>query len=184
MGSNLPYTDPWTVLGVSRSASREDVKAAFRRAALQCHPDVDCSPAATARFTAVKTAADSLLHHQHPGRLSATGASAAARGWDPAAAARGVTPRNRTVALWAGACLACALAFGYGAAWAFYAQQRAAAASSGVGEQRLITPEPQRRKLLAALLADKRQQQQQQQAKHWQRKGPVGEAGNVADSAD
>jgi hypothetical protein len=150
------------VLDYSRAAAR-----------LGCRTDTLCSIVAV-----------SALQHQHPGRLSATGASAAARGWDPAAAARGVTPRNRTVALWAGACLACALAFGYGAAWAFYAQQRAAAASSGVGEQRLITPEPQRRKLLAALLADKRQQQQQQQAKHWQRKGPVGEAGNVADSAD
>ena len=42
-GSNLPYTDPWAVLGVPRDASREDVKAAFRRAALKCHPG-KCAP--------------------------------------------------------------------------------------------------------------------------------------------
>lgn len=40
---------------------RDEVKAAFRRAALVCHPDVDKSPQAAARFTQVKLAADVLL---------------------------------------------------------------------------------------------------------------------------
>lgn len=40
---------------------RDEVKAAFRRAALACHPDVDKSPQAAARFTQVKAAADVLL---------------------------------------------------------------------------------------------------------------------------
>ena len=31
----LPFTDPWAVLGVHRGASHDEVKAAFRRAALQ-----------------------------------------------------------------------------------------------------------------------------------------------------
>lgn len=59
--SNLPYTDPHAVLGVHQGASRDEVKAAFRRAALACHPDVDSSPTAAARFAQVKTAADVLL---------------------------------------------------------------------------------------------------------------------------
>lgn len=95
----IEYTDPHTVLGVHRGASRweqplhaccfcaatgvapsacaelqhpawhtqrlaacrEEVKAAFRRAALACHPDVDHSPEAAARFARIKTAADVLL---------------------------------------------------------------------------------------------------------------------------
>ncbi|KAL4436152.1 hypothetical protein ABPG77_005600 [Micractinium sp. CCAP 211/92] len=58
---NLPYTDPWTVLGVQRGAGKDEIKAAFRRAALACHPDVDKSPSAAARFADVKAAADVLL---------------------------------------------------------------------------------------------------------------------------
>ena len=51
-------------LHTNRHASishRDEVKAAFRRAALVCHPDVDKSPQAAARFTQVKLAADVLL---------------------------------------------------------------------------------------------------------------------------
>ena len=40
---------------------RDEVKAAFRRAARVCHPDIDKSPQAAARFTQVKLAADVLL---------------------------------------------------------------------------------------------------------------------------
>ena len=59
--SSLPYTDPWSVLGLPPNASRDEVKAAFRRAALATHPDVDPSPQAAARFADVKAAADVLL---------------------------------------------------------------------------------------------------------------------------
>ena len=31
--------DPWAVLGLHRSATTEEVRAAFRRAALKFHPD-------------------------------------------------------------------------------------------------------------------------------------------------
>ena len=59
--SNLPFTDPWAVLGLPPDASREEVKVAFRRAALASHPDVDRSPQAAARFADIKAAADVLL---------------------------------------------------------------------------------------------------------------------------
>jgi hypothetical protein len=63
--------------------------------------------------------------------------------------------------LWAGACVACALAFAYGAFWARYAQRRSEAAGSPGATAR--DPAPQRRKLLAVLLAEKQQQQQEAQ---------------------
>lgn len=61
MSSNRAYTDPFEVLGLPSSASRDDVKRAFRQLALRCHPDVDGSPQAAARFSEVKTAADAIL---------------------------------------------------------------------------------------------------------------------------
>lgn len=53
--------DPFITLGLPRTASKHDVKQAFRRLALQCHPDVDPSPLAAQRFSDVKRAADVLL---------------------------------------------------------------------------------------------------------------------------
>ena len=73
--SNLPYTDPWAVLGLPPNASREEVKAAFRRAALATHPDVDPSPRAAARFADIKLAADVLLKGVSEWWLSVVGGS-------------------------------------------------------------------------------------------------------------
>lgn len=111
------------------------------------------------RFADVKAAADVLLKGRQPGHLGS--GAAAARAWDPAAAAAAAAahgrppPRHHTAALWAGACLACGLAFGYGAYW----QRRYAHAAAEAAEGRMSSPVPQRRKLLAALLADQQQQQ-------------------------
>lgn len=58
---NRAFTDPFGVLGLPSTASKDDVKAAFRRLALKVHPDVDPSPQAAARFREVKRAADVLL---------------------------------------------------------------------------------------------------------------------------
>ena len=65
-----PPAEPFAVLGLPTSASRDEVKAAFRRAALRCHPDIDHSPQAAARFAAIKRAADQILRvrgSSHPG---------------------------------------------------------------------------------------------------------------------
>lgn len=68
--TNRAYTDPFEVLGLPPTASREEVKGAFRRLALKCHPDVDPSPQAAARFTEVRL-----------------GAGGCREGWQPSLAA-------------------------------------------------------------------------------------------------
>ncbi|WP_420393633.1 DnaJ C-terminal domain-containing protein [Acuticoccus sp.] len=48
--------DPYTVLGVSKSASEGDIKSAFRRLAKRYHPDTNSDPKAAERFAEVNSA--------------------------------------------------------------------------------------------------------------------------------
>jgi DnaJ-class molecular chaperone len=48
--------DPYSVLGVSKSAAAGDIKKAFRKLAKQYHPDQNKDPKAAARFAEVNTA--------------------------------------------------------------------------------------------------------------------------------
>lgn len=59
--TNRAYTDPFATLGLPLTASKDEVKHAFRRLALRCHPDVDPSPQAAQRFGDIKRAADMIL---------------------------------------------------------------------------------------------------------------------------
>lgn len=72
--------DPFAVLGVQPGASRDEVQAAYRRAAKRWHPDRDPSPAAALRMAEVNAAWELL-------RDGATPAVA------PAATARASRPR-------------------------------------------------------------------------------------------
>ena len=53
--------DYWDVLGVSRNASEDEIKRAYRQKAKQYHPDVNSNPNAEARFKEVKEAYETLL---------------------------------------------------------------------------------------------------------------------------
>jgi molecular chaperone DnaJ len=53
-------SDHYAVLGVSRDASPEDIKKAYRRLARQLHPDVNPGPEAAERFKEVSRAYDVL----------------------------------------------------------------------------------------------------------------------------
>ena len=49
-------SDPYAVLGVSRSASQSEIKSAYRRLARRYHPDVNAHPAAAGKFTQLNEA--------------------------------------------------------------------------------------------------------------------------------
>ena len=53
-----PGANPWAVLGVGPESSLEDVKRAFRRKALKCHPDQGGS---AAKFQELKRAYDAIV---------------------------------------------------------------------------------------------------------------------------
>ena len=56
--SSIP--DPWTTLGVPRTADIDECKAAFRTLALSLHPDVSPHAADAAKFAAVVEAFESI----------------------------------------------------------------------------------------------------------------------------
>jgi curved DNA-binding protein CbpA len=53
-------TDFYDLLGVSRDASQEEIRRAFRRQVRKYHPDLNDDPRARAQFTALKKAYDTL----------------------------------------------------------------------------------------------------------------------------
>lgn len=63
--------DYYSILGVDRTATEADIRRAYRRKALQWHPDKNAAPEAEAKFRAVSEAyqvlADSSRRHQYDG---------------------------------------------------------------------------------------------------------------------
>jgi curved DNA-binding protein len=56
----MEYRDYYKILGVSRDASKDDIKQAFRRLARKYHPDVSKEPDAEARFKEINEANEVL----------------------------------------------------------------------------------------------------------------------------
>ncbi|KAH7708962.1 DnaJ domain containing protein [Aphelenchoides avenae] len=52
--------DPYAVLGVSRKASSKDIKSAYKRLAMEWHPDKNSSPEASERFMEINQAYEVL----------------------------------------------------------------------------------------------------------------------------
>ncbi len=53
--------DPYGILGVSRDASEEDIKKAYRRLAKQYHPDVNKEPGAEEKFKQIQNAYQQIM---------------------------------------------------------------------------------------------------------------------------
>jgi molecular chaperone DnaJ len=67
--------DYYDILGVSRSASKEDIKQAFRKLAREWHPDVNKSPEAHAKFQEINEAYQVLSDDDQRARYDRFGAA-------------------------------------------------------------------------------------------------------------
>ena len=61
--------DPYTVLGVTRSASEKDIKSAYRKLAKKYHPDQNPEPTAHEKFAEATTAYDLLTDAEKRGQF-------------------------------------------------------------------------------------------------------------------
>ncbi|MDD5295301.1 MAG: J domain-containing protein [Rhodocyclaceae bacterium] len=59
-----PFDDPFSLLGLNRGASLEEVKRAYRRLAMKWHPDRNATAAAESEFKRIKAAYELILDPQ------------------------------------------------------------------------------------------------------------------------
>ena len=82
--------DPYKTLGVSRTASADEIKKAYRKLARSYHPDHNPdNPGAEEKFKAVSAAYDILSDDDKRARFDKFGAAGLQEGFDPRAAAGG-----------------------------------------------------------------------------------------------
>lgn len=81
--------DAYTLLGLKPGVSAKDVKRAFRRLAMQWHPDRNPDPAALEHFKSLRAAYERLLAHAEIGATAEEPAPTASAASDKQAASRG-----------------------------------------------------------------------------------------------
>ena len=62
--------DPFSILGVSRDASEDEIKRAYRKLAKQYHPDVNKAPGAEEKFKEIQNAYQEALNYKKNGGSS------------------------------------------------------------------------------------------------------------------
>lgn len=62
----------YDILGVSRDATPDEIRAAYRRLAKQYHPDINQDPGANERFTAIQQAYETLIDPESRARHDLT----------------------------------------------------------------------------------------------------------------
>ena len=62
--------DPFKILGVSRDASEDDIKRAYRQLAKKYHPDVNKEPNAEEKFKQIQNAYQQALDYKKNGNAS------------------------------------------------------------------------------------------------------------------
>lgn len=94
----MQFPDYYATLGVSRDASQDEIKKAYRRLARKYHPDVSKEPDAGKRMAAINEANDVLSDPEKRKVLRYRGASGLGAGRAPrgrCAPAAGMEPRLR-----------------------------------------------------------------------------------------
>ncbi|MGH9850079.1 MAG: DnaJ domain-containing protein, partial [Blastocatellia bacterium] len=66
--------DLYSVLGINRTATSNEIKSAYRRLARKYHPDVNSDPSAPAKFAQINEAYHTLIDHDRRKFYDRTGA--------------------------------------------------------------------------------------------------------------
>ncbi len=74
--TTAPHRDPYEILGVPRTASGEEIKSAFRKLAMQYHPDRNPDADATERFKTIGAAYEILSDPEKRAKYDQFGAAA------------------------------------------------------------------------------------------------------------